>query len=211
MIAHPLKAVFVHIPKTAGQSVEQIFLSLLGLDQQSRPALLLREKRDYEQGPPRLSHLTAHEYTQHGFLSEQQFDEFFSFAFVRNPWSRVQSFYSYLKFDEKMSFAQFVLDELQEQIQSEKNGWFVKPQAEYILDSNNAQLVDFVGRFENLQTDFDQVMKQLGLPKAELPVTNYSLRMISDVERSNTYDSSTIDKVAQLYARDIDLFGYQPI
>ena len=212
MIAHPLKAIFVHIPKTAGQSVEQVFLSYLGLDQQSRPALLLREKTEREQGPPRLAHLTATEYTEHDYLSDEQFSEYFSFSFVRNPWSRVKSFYSYLKFDEKMPFEQFVVDELLVQMQGDKYGWFLKPQVNYVLDANGSPLVDFIGRFERLQSDFDTIMQRLGLPRTELPMINSSSIFINDATRKPSpikYTPQMIDKVAQLYAQDIAVFEYE--
>ena len=212
MIAHPLKAVFVHIPKTAGQSVEQVFLSYLGLDQQSRAALLLREKTEHEQGPPRLAHLTASEYTEFGYLNNEQFSEYFSFSFVRNPWSRVKSFYSYLKFDEKMPFEQFVLDELLIQMQGDKYGWFLKPQVNYVLDENGSPLVDFVGRFEDLQSDFDIIMQRLDLPKTELPIINSSGAIIDDATNKPSpieYPPEMIDKVAKLYAQDVAAFKYE--
>ncbi len=208
MIAHPLKTVFVHIPKTAGQSVEQVFLSYLGLDQQSRRALLLREKRSFETGPPRLAHLTAAEYMQHGFLSQADYEEYFSFSFVRNPWARVQSFYRYLKLNQKLSFRDFVLNELEGLTSSEKYGWFVKSQAEYIYNHDNILQVDFLGRFENLQADFDHVLQHLGLPCTELPVINVSHSSSQNSERADQFDSATRDKVAELYARDIELLDY---
>jgi len=220
MIAHSLKTIFVHIPKTAGQSIEQVFLSHLGLDQQSRSVLLLREKRDHEQGPPRLAHLTAAEYTGCDFLSQQQFHSYFSFAFVRNPWSRVKSFYTYLQFYKKMSFTEFVLCELEKQMQGGYLGWFLKPQTEYVFDSNDQQLIDFVGRFESLQEDFDAVMQQLGLPQTELPFLNSSeavAKLLNDeneyiqVTQHSYYDNDAIvNKIAELYARDVALLGYEP-
>jgi len=44
MISHKHKTVFVHIPKVAGQSVEQMYLADLGLNWSERAVLLLRPK-----------------------------------------------------------------------------------------------------------------------------------------------------------------------
>ena len=68
MISHKHKTVFVHIPKVAGQSVEQMYLADLGLNWSERAVLLLRPKLNTEKGPERLAHLTAAQYTQFGYL-----------------------------------------------------------------------------------------------------------------------------------------------
>lgn len=221
MIAHPLKTVFIHIPKTAGQTIEQVFLSYLGLDQNARPSLLLREKRDYEQGTPRLSHLTAADYVRCGYLTEQQYSDYFSFSFTRNPWARVRSFYNYMGFDEKMEFEDFVMRELEYQLRVESHSWFYKPQSDFLFDHNDKPLVDFVGRMESLQADFDTVMQHLKLPKTELPLLNSSTtvaycELTTDLEtrpiKSNVktgFSTQSRDKVADLYARDTQLLGYE--
>ena len=51
MISHKHKTVFVHIPKVAGQSVEQMYLADLGLNWSERAVLLLRPKLNTEKGP----------------------------------------------------------------------------------------------------------------------------------------------------------------
>ena len=214
MIAHPLKALFVHIPKTAGQTIEHVFLSHLGLDQNARPALLLREKLEHESGPPRLSHLKASDYHQYGYLSEQQYDDYYKFCFVRNPWSRVLSFYRYLRFEEQYNFDDFVCNVLEQQMQNEPYHWFLAPQSDFIYDQHKQLLINFVGRYERLQADFDHISTQLGLLRTELPVINTSLKFRhannggTKSDYRQLYTTQSIDHVAKLYQRDIDLLGY---
>ena len=69
MISEKYKTLFVHIPKTGGQSVEHFFLNLQNLDWNSRDKLLLRENKFRNFGPERLAHLTAIEYKKYGYLS----------------------------------------------------------------------------------------------------------------------------------------------
>ena len=88
MISHEHRCVFVHIPKNAGQSVEHVFVDDLGLTWATRAPLLLRANDRPEIGPPRLAHLTAAEYLRHHYLSRALWDAYFTFAVVRNPWSR---------------------------------------------------------------------------------------------------------------------------
>lgn len=212
MIAHPLKTVFVHIPKTAGYSIEQVFLSYLGLEQSSRAALLLREKLGHESGPPRLSHLKAGEYKSCGFLTEKQNEEYYFFTVVRNPWTRVKSFYRYLKFDQTLSLNEFVEKQLEKEMRSGRYNWFMRPQTEFIYDSRDKSLVHTICRFEQLQTDFNVVLESIGLPITELPMSNasqvYQLRNVVIVPNEDLFSKASIDKIANLYDRDIELLGY---
>lgn len=216
MISHSDKAIFVHIPRTAGQTIEHTFLTHLGLDQRMRPALLLREKLDGEQGPPRLSHLTAAQYQEYGYVTADEFSTYFKFSFVRNPWQRVYSFYRYLNYATKHSFNEFVI-EFVNQSKLPNLDWFIAPQSNYLCDMQGNLLVDFVGRFENLQEDFNRVCEILELEKRELPVTNQSkagiakdgsLIDLSKIPYQDHYDSETIEIVNRLYHRDITMFGY---
>lgn len=213
MIAHPLKTVFVHIPKTAGYSIEQVFLSYLGLDQNSRPALLLRERLEHESGPPRLAHLTAAEYETFGYLSQQQRSEYLFFTVVRNPWARVTSFYRYLKYDLDYSLNEFVQNQLEKEMRSQKYAWFLRPQAEFIYDDQDQLQVDKVCRFENLQSDFNELLDKVRLPRTELPVANASQTYLSDSSNKSsapdTLNRASIEKIALLYRRDVELLKYE--
>ena len=101
MICHHYKCVFVHIPKNAGQSIEHVFLNLLNLTWETRAPLLLRCNDRLELGPPRLAHLKADEYVRYNYLTQEMFNDYFKFSFVRNPWSRIISIYKYLGFNKK--------------------------------------------------------------------------------------------------------------
>jgi hypothetical protein len=67
-------------------------------------------------------------------------------------------------------------------------------------------LVDFVGRFENLQRDFATVATRLGLPSAELP---HAMKSPRRPPLARYYNSRTRDLIANIFARDIELFGYE--
>ncbi|HEX5662152.1 MAG TPA: sulfotransferase family 2 domain-containing protein [Xanthomonadaceae bacterium] len=216
MISHHDRCVFVHIPKCAGQSVEMFFLNRAGLDWERRAPLLLRANDVSSLGPPRLAHLKARQYVDNKWMTQTQFDEYFKFAFVRNPWDRTASFYRYLQYDRRCSFSRFVLKHLPEQI--EKKNWFLCPQAEYIYDSNGNSLVDFVGRFETLAKDFTMACERIGVPNARLPHVNDSRRSKPGPMRwlrrralpyRDMYDSHSMKLVEDLYKADIEAFDYR--
>lgn len=229
MISDKYKCIFVHIPKVAGQSIEHVFLDLHGLTWDTREPLLLRLNNDPEQGPPRLGHLKASEYVSCGHISQVRFDSYFKFAFIRNPWSRLISFYKYLGYAERLTFSEFIYGEFMEK-EWEANRWFVGPQYDYIFDEQGNQLVDYVGRFENLQKDFDYVCTQISIPETRLPFVNPAtkergaFRLIKNLVKkyspfhvhieaydhySKYYNDDTLNLVSELYAKDIETFGFE--
>jgi hypothetical protein len=231
VICHPYGCVFVHIPKTAGISVEHVFLDLMGLTWDTRAALLLRHNDDPSRGPPRLAHLKASEYVSCGYLTQQEFDRYFKFSFVRNPWDRLVSEYKYRGHPVRMDFKTYLFRHLP------KPGFtdtycHIVPQSEFLFDELGTLLVDFVGRYESLQTDFETVCARLGIPPSPLPHANRSLegrppvktlndvkkllrRWLWNLERKHTfphytqyYDSESREFVAELFRNDIQAFGY---
>jgi hypothetical protein len=231
VICHQYRCIFVHIPKCAGQSVEHIFLKAVGLTWAARAPLLMRPNKRPELGPPRLAHLTAREYVACRHMTSQQFASYFKFAIVRNPWDRMVSFYKYLGAHKGVSFRQFLMGDFLRQLWKNKY-WFVRPQFEFIYDASDGCLVDYVGRFEFLAMAMDHVGRQVGLQDASLPHVNRSSGEIQP--RSSAadrhvdtaaghlnqekaikedyrayYDDESISRVATLYERDIEMFGYE--
>ena len=233
MISHHHKCIFVHIPKNAGQSIEHVFLDLLNLTWETRAPLFLRPNDKPELGPPRLAHLKATEYVQYNYLTPELFNDYFKFTFVRNPWARMVSIYMYLGFSSKYDFKTFLFGVYKDKIFKEKF-WFVGPQSDFIYDDNGDLLVDFVGRVESLQHDFNLVCEKIGIPLTQVPHINesrnkknlFSLKkpksMIKyfsySIRKKNFpifkcyqdyYDQETIDFVADIYQSDIELFSYE--
>lgn len=185
------KAIFVHITKSAGTSVA---LSLFG-------ALPY--------------HYTAWHYRV--IFGRKAFDSYFKFTFVRNPWDRLYSAYNYLKnggWDENDkrwaeqhwagidSFDQFVLEWLTpERLNLHLH---LRPQHYFLLDWRGKVLVDYLGYFETINDDFAAIASKVR-PGATLGHTNASPRG----GYQEAYSQQAKDKVATLYKRDIELFGYQ--
>lgn len=184
MLSNQLKIVFVHIPKAAGQSIEKCFLDYHGISWQDRAALLLRENQNPEQGPPRLAHLTASEYVFHGYLGQQEFEDYFKFSFVRNPWARLVSEYKWRGYYRKWRFKDWLNDAFPEP------GWtdhwrHVMPQYDYLFDSNGNCLVDYIGHVENFNDDFNEVREQVGVKLPDVPHANKSIKS----KKAGTFDS----------------------
>ena len=227
MLSHKHRCIYIHVPKTAGQSIEMAFLSSLGLNWKNRGQLLLRKNESPDKGPPRLAHLVARDYVRLGYCSQIQFDEYFKFGLVRNPWDRAVSLYKYLGCANNMDFASFAQQYLPREL-FRKMFWFVMPQFEYFCDHNGDSLLDHVGRFENIREEYLKVQRKLHHPIGGLPHRNMSRKMVSGYFERITqmlgnkhkdnrdsknyrsyYDSESIDAIGQLYQVDIEKFGYE--
>ncbi len=186
-----LKCIFVHVPKAAGVSVAQALFGGLGG-----------------------GHHTVDDYRC--AYSAAEFESYFKFTFVRNPWDRVLSAYSFLQrggFDaadsswarEKLgrfsSFEAFVRGWL-----TEANIWtelHFFPQY-YFITIGGRVAVDFVGRVETIERDFGTVTSRLGLD-ATLPHLNRS----GERNYREWYSEKLAHIVADVYRTDIDLLGYK--
>jgi hypothetical protein len=228
MICRPFNCIFVHIPKTAGRSVEMFFMNKLDLDRdndEDRAPLLINDNTDPAKGTEKLSHLSALEYVQCGHITRQEFSGFYKFSFVRNPWARLVSEYRYRNFLSHKSFKDFVMNKLPAPGRDDKYR-HIMPQTDMLYDKAGNLLVDFVGRFEHLQQDFDQVSKHLGFENSDLPHVNSSDKKSRELRRKvrnflrrngegglrnyvDFYDDETHETVSKLYRTDIENFGYK--
>jgi hypothetical protein len=189
-------ALFVHIPKTAGTTIQDLF------------GIGVRER-----GP----HIPAYAYR---WASPAFFDHAFKFAVVRNPWDRVVSAFHFLKsprypddkawsdrhlkdvdtFDDFLEalrrpmFRNLVLSELH-----------FHPQISFVGDLKGRVLVDQVIYFENLTDGLRRVADRLQLaPPAGMEQLNAS----DHRDYRDYYDVRGRELVGQMYAQDVATFGY---
>lgn len=171
---------FVHIPKTAGSSISKI------LDENN----LDNWKREW----PR--HHDPYSYLKEANLVDEKV---FSFAVVRNPYTRTYSCYKqYNKTNQTdISFAQY-LDNIKKGKISTISPLLHIPQSFYIMNQDGLQ-VERLYKFENLKELEDELGWTLGLYN----VGNYVVE--SYIE---DYTTEEIDMVQNLYSSDFINFGY---
>lgn len=194
---HPLrhfdtyKCLFIHIPRTGGVSVSR---SLFG-------------------NVP-LWHISCHDIKK--IFGERDFNSYFKFTFVRNPWDRVVSAFFYFKAGGRMEsdkkwaeknliqyndFSTFVRDWINP-VRIYKKAHFI-PQYKFICEKDDPPQIDFIGHFESLQRDFNFIKGRLGID-TELQHLNPSKR--TDYKKYYTEETKGI--IAHIYHRDLEIFGY---
>jgi len=203
------KFIFVHIPKTGGISIADV------IERFSLPLRLL-DGDDYWTDV----HGKYYHYIER--FGQAVWDEFYKFSFVRNPWARLSSAFFYLSkggnnpYDKKLSnmylkkyngdFEFFVKDFIYND--KMKHLFHLHPQHEFICDETGRLLVDFVGRFENLQEDFNKVCDKFNVPHIELSQLNKT-QYRKAVHYTEYYSIETRDIVAEKYRKDIEIFDYR--
>jgi hypothetical protein len=204
MLSRDYRTIFVHIPKTGGQSIETVFLRVHGLTWEQRAPLLLRPNADPAKGPPRLAHLYAREYVSCGHVTAEEFDSFFKFAVVRNPWARAVSSYKYMEQGRGNPFDRFIHDLLDWRRGAAQTRQ-MDPQVNFIRSAEGKLIVDRLLRFENLAAEFAEASRKVFGREEPLPAVNVS----PDRRDYRTfYDDATAEIVAKVYADDIAAFGY---
>ena len=247
MISHQNKCIFVHIPKVAGTSIIEILKDHDNGDKKAEQnsnknsnKIFYKNKEiirpfaanDYKFDPPP-PHYRASDYVKYGQISQQKFDEFFKFSFVRNPWDRIVSEYKYHDHARKYSFKDYLFMHIPTPSWSDQYCHII-PQYDFLYDQEGNRQVDFVGKFENIQADFNEVCRRLGLPEKTLPHSNQSQSLfhlrydagfcellkrirgkLSRRQKQNTfahyteyYDDESKEYVAELYSNDIEAFEY---
>lgn len=216
MICHKHKCIFIHIPSCAGTSVEQ---AIVGFDWITK---------DWS-----TKHLKSH---QAKILYSKHWNDYFKFAFVRNPWARTVSLAKnrghgvYIDHSKKIiDFNRCVAapDRLaRKQPRCKNNNWLKQSQGYelFCMDQekdlytkqpikNSIYLnylqedLDFIGRVENIQEDWKFISEKI---KTKTRLNKHQTTQNKNYTHyTEYYDDETREIVAKKYAKDIELFGYK--
>lgn len=203
ILSHRHRFIFIKTPKTAGTSIEMGLRPLCGPEDVVTPLLEDAQEggRNYMRGPMPFRY--ARDFYNHMPISlvakyaPEAVSSYFKFAVVRNPWDRQVSQSCWRKhrgLKKETVFTEWILQ--------------IKPMVVLPLLRREGRLaVDFVARYERLEEDFATVCARIGIPVPELPREKSGHRDHTDYR--DYYDPRARQRVAEMYAREIALFGYE--
>ena len=222
IISNTHRAIFVHVPKTAGTSITSLLAPALRWNDLVLGGTTFGERIQaaYKERFGLSKHARARDIRQ--VVGEEVWSGYFSFAIVRHPYARVVSFYNWKRgavsraaadapvwswtateaFVQSRSFSEFIRHE------KFLASVATQPQAEWLCDDDGRCIVDFVGRFENLQAAADTITARLGLPPAPLGMHNRSEYDRPPAELFQGEEDYRF--LHDFYRRDFAMFGYDP-
>ncbi len=141
-------------------------------------------------------------------LPKHIWNNYFKFAFVRNPWDWNVSLYFYLRENKRLPAHQDAanvdfFDFIKRRCASRP-----PQQIDFISNGEKTIMLDFVGRFENIAADVNFIRSKLKLKPLQLPRRNIS-RLRPRPDYRSFYDSETADLVRRCFADDIRIFEYK--
>ncbi len=188
-IFHETQSILVHVPKCAGTSIGDAF---------------------YEGGAG--GHQTARWYQER---FPEEYEQYFTYAFIRNPWDRLASAWFYLRnrtghkkdggwadlLNQYGDFNTFVAEWLWPE--NVVRHYVFAPQYLFICDKFGTVSLDYVGQLETLSRDFQYVARRLN-SNATLPKLNQS----KNRDYRALYNDKSVEQVAEVYKHDLQLFDY---
>ena len=227
IVSHKHKFIFIKTRKTAGTSVECALSAICGHDdiltdlhsfEQHRVGDLRAQNYRYmpplfsREWPNLISRFLRHgkapfDYFNHinawrveKRMSKTIWNNYFKFAFDRNPWDREMSSYSHRlsQCRARKSFAEHVHDLPKDKIRNFET---------YSIHGKVA--MDFVGKYENLAADLQKVMDEVGIKdEVAIPITRSEHRKDRRPYRE-LYTPEMRDIIARVYPQEIELLGYE--
>lgn len=201
LIIRDSRLIFVHIQKTGGTAVNRALGVEDSPQEKHRSALELKE-----------------------LYGAEAWDECYKFAFVRNPWARLVSWWSMIDSHRQFhvsggstnSFFGYVLanattfDEFLYNCRAEIRDVdgvksIFRNQIDYLTDNSGGLMVDKIGRFEEIADDFASITTTIYGAAKPLAVVNAS----EHGPYQDYYNDETRLLVANAYRRDLDYFGYK--
>lgn len=200
MIFRNHDAIFLHVQKAGGTSMESALCRGLGYDfsgsEWDANLVFGWHEGVFTQ------HCTLHEMIERRYCTRKFAFSAFKFCFVRNPYDRMVSYYTWMMDSPEFRVHFPLFDYFVANYESASGKMFPEmlPQSAYSIDC------DFVGRFERLADDYGVVCSRLGCVSA-LPVLNKSRRELPTYR--DYYSVKSRERVGVLFASELREYGYE--
>lgn len=221
-ISYPFKTIFIHIPKSAGTSIEK-YLGMGSIDQLFSYKAIKNTALAYDRTKFSIQELTEFENVSPQHLTMQQLQKiikkdiiqnFYKFAIVRNPYNRLLSEYSYITeiaTNKLLPYVSLPFPNFVEKVlslprlkQIEIFDGHLLPQVEFVTDNEKNILVDRIFRFEELEECFSVLQN---IPKASSFIPHS--RQTSSSQNQDLLTTEIKEIIHNFYKEDFLFFNYE--
>jgi len=205
IISFSKKFVFIHVQKTGGKSMSELLSSYLDegdivINKKLKKMGFYKKEFIFEKhigiGNP---HAGIKNIEKHLI----NLNEYFKFAFIRNPWDRIFSYFNMIYSKKPINF-NINNDRLKFEDYIKSYGY--GPQIDFLFSLSGKMSVNFIGRFEFINEDFKFIKKKLKLPNnIKLPHINKT----DHISYKEYYTDKLKDMVYHKFRKDIDYFKFE--
>jgi chondroitin 4-sulfotransferase 11 len=154
--------------------------------------------------------------------SLEEFDEFYKFTIVRNPFDFMVSTYFYAKsysnhfmHDEvtsrNMTMKEFIPYYMNVRIQHTKTRPFgsnkVVTIKDWLHDEDKKPIMDFIGKLETIDTDLEVIFNELEIPLSQMPIKNVNPNRVKNYRQYYTPESKAM--IEKYFAWELNEFEYK--
>jgi hypothetical protein len=226
-INHDKKAIFIHIPKTGGTYIRENLEKYYGFkfyvikrpDHNKFCNIHLYNKSDkYKNFIANREHgilkyaKTSNYINRMIYMDSNKWNTYKIFCFVRNPYDRFISGWNYLnkKHEINTSFEDYINQE--DKVSDFEYIHTFMSQYNNMIDENNSFRIDFLGKFENIENDFKNILLNIGFNENEI---------IHDRNKKNNFEHNSyteiintqnlLDTINKICKEDFEKFHYNKI
>jgi hypothetical protein len=193
---------FIHIPKTGGNSVQHIIRCYSEDQIGTEPNQDGFERFQLRGVYTKDKHDDLADYST--VISAEIYDQLFKFCVVRNPWSRCISFYfspsHWIKAGRSPVWSRDIFLKLLERI---------KPCADFLKVDGMLQDIDLVIRYERLAEELPEALRRCGIDSGAHQLPHVNRSQAGDYRSYFNGDEELMTIVSNKYQEDIELFGYR--
>lgn len=196
VISHSHKFIFIHLPKNAGTSMFHLLQKYTDAKRNNRHSGAITSKK---------------------IVGDKIWNEYFKFAVVRNPLSRLYSWFNHnTKAEEEKNiwnfrkynktFKDFIYNPIKSNMGKGRDPFdYAQTQYDFLSDDNGFN-INFILFYENIQKDWFELCQKIQIPYEGLPKLNKAKSL--DTNYKDIYTPEMIKIIKERLKKDFDYFKY---